>query len=202
MKARAALRAIPPVAWAAFALLVAGLLCLTKRVAAEDVVVPISLQMELMLKVATYDKNLQQRAGDAVRIAVLIKVADADSVRSGAQALKTLSVVGDVAGMPLERTSVSYSDGPALARVIRDSRISIVYVTPGFDEENLDVIARALDGVSVLSAGAHGKYASRGVVLGFDLIGGKPKLLVNLELAKRQHVELSSSVLKLMRVVE
>jgi hypothetical protein len=183
-------------------MLFASVLCLTGRVGAEDVVVPISLQMELMLKVASYDRNLPQRAGGAVRIAVLLKVENADSVRASAQALKALSAASDVDGMPLERTSTSYSDGPALARTIRESRVSVLYVTPGFDEEELAAIARALDGVSVLSAGALAKYTSRGVVLGFDLVGGKPKLLVNLQLAKRQRVELSSSVLKLMRVVE
>ena len=54
----------------------------------------------------------------------------------------------------------------------------------------------------MLSAGALAKYTERGTVLGFDLVGGKPKLLVHLTRAKRQQVELSSAVLKLMRVIE
>jgi hypothetical protein len=178
------------------------LLCFAARVGAEDVVVPISLQVELMLKVASYDKNLKQRARDRVRIAVLLKSEDADSGRSGAQALKALSTADDVAELAVERLSVTYTDGPALARLIRESNVSILYVTPGFNESEIDAMAQALDGVSVLSAGALGKYTTRGVVLGFDLVGGKPKLLVNLAIAKRQRVELSSSVLKLMRVVE
>ena len=124
-------------------MLFASVLCLTGRVGAEDVVVPISLQMELMLKVATYDKNLRQRAGDAVRVAVLLEVDNPDSVRSGAQALKALSAVSELEGLPLERTSTSYSDGPALARTIRESRVSLLYVTPGFGEEELAAIARA-----------------------------------------------------------
>jgi hypothetical protein len=178
------------------------LLCFTTRVAADDVTVPISLQMDLMLKVASYDKNLPQRARGSVRIAVLVKAEDADSGRSAAQALKALSAADDIIGLPVERLSTTYTDAPALARVIGESNVSILYVTPGFSESEIDAMAHALDGVSVLSAGALGKYTSRGVVLGFDLVGGKPKLLVNLELARRQSVELSSSVLKLMRVVE
>jgi hypothetical protein len=54
----------------------------------------------------------------------------------------------------------------------------------------------------VLSLGALARYAEHGTVIAFDLIGGKPKLLVNLVRAKEQRVELSSSVLKLMRVIE
>jgi hypothetical protein len=80
--------------------------------------------------------------------------------------------------------------------------VSILYVTPGFGEGEIEAMARALDGVSVLSAGALAKYTPRGMVLGFDLAGGKPKLIVNLARARRQNVELSSSVLKLVRVIE
>jgi hypothetical protein len=40
------------------------------------------------------------------------------------------------------------------------------------------------------------------VVLGFDLVGGKPKLVVHLRRAREQAVELSSQVLKLAKVIE
>jgi hypothetical protein len=35
-----------------------------------------------------------------------------------------------------------------------------------------------------------------------DLAGGKPKLIVHLPRARQQHVDLSSNVLKLTRVIE
>jgi hypothetical protein len=200
MSKRLAPRSMRPPFWRC--LLTSCLLCFGTRVAAEDVVVPIPLQVDLMLKVASYDKNLAARAGEALRVAVLLDPGDADSVRSGAQALKALSAVEDVAGLPVALLSTPYVDASALARLIRERHVSVLYVTPGFSESAILAMAQALDGVSVLSVGALGKYASRGVVLGFDLVGGKPKLLVNLELAKRQRVELSSAVLKLMRVVE
>jgi hypothetical protein len=188
-----------PRAWLRLALC---LLCLTWPVVADDVVLPIPLQMQLMLKVASYDKNMKQRAGDSLRVAVLFKPSDADSRRSGTQALKELSTADDVLDLPVKLLTASYSDGHELGQMIQTEGVAILYVTPGFSESEIDAMAQALDGISVLSAGALAKYTSRGVVLGFDLVGGKPKLLVNLGLARRQHVELSSSVLKLMRVVE
>lgn len=196
---RARCRRVWPWLWLTVALAV---LCLPGRGVAEDVSVPISLQMELLLKVASYDKNLKERAGDRVRIAVLVRQEDADSGRSAAQALKALSEVEDVAGLPLDRVSTTFTDAAALARFIHEGNVAILYVTPGFTEGEIDAMAHALDGVSVLSAGALAKYTLRGVVLGFDLAGGKPKLIVNLGRAKRQRVELSSSVLKLVRVIE
>jgi hypothetical protein len=174
----------------------------TGRVVADDVTVPISLQVELLLKLASYDRNLKARAGDQVRIAVLIHQEDADSGRSAAQAIKALGDVEDIDGLPVQRLIMTYTNGAALARQVKEGGLAILYVMPGFDGSEMDSIAQELDGISVLSAGALAKYTARGVVLGFDLAGGKPKLLIHLERARRQHVELSSSVLKLMRVVE
>ncbi|HTV25225.1 MAG TPA: YfiR family protein [Polyangiaceae bacterium] len=177
-------------------------ICSSLSVGAEDVAVPISLQMNLLLKVASYDKNLKQRAGDRVRVAVVVRSNDPDSGRSAAQALKALAETEDVEGLPLDRISMTYTDAAGLARFTHEGNVSILYVTPGFSETEIDAMARALDGVSVLSAGALAKYTPLGMVLGFDLAGGKPKLIVNLGRAKRQNVELSSSVLKLVRVIE
>jgi len=178
------------------------LVCYTLRGAADDVTVPIPIQIDLLLKVASYDKNLKQRARERIRVAVITKQDDADSGRSASQALKALSDVEDVSGLPVDPLSVIFTDAPALARLVVEGGVSILYVTPGFGEDEMVAIAHALDGVSVLSAGALAKYTNRGLVLGFDLAGGKPKLLVHLARAKRQRVELSSSVLKLMRVIE
>jgi uncharacterized protein DUF4154 len=175
---------------------------LTGRAAAEEVSVPVSLQMDLLLKVASYDKNLRRRAGDRVLVAVLVNPKDADSGRVAAQALAALAEATDVDGLPVMPLSVEYTDGPALSRLADESRVAVLYVAPGFTPGELDAIAQAFDGHSVLSAGALAKYTERGTVLGFDLVGGKPKLLVHLARAKRQQVELSSAVLKLMRVIE
>ena len=45
-------------------------------------------------------------------------------------------------------------------------------------------------------------YVPGGIVLGFDVVSGRPKLLVHLTQAKRQNVALRAEALKLMRVFE
>jgi len=188
-----------------FALSVGLFACLVglgRPLIADEAPVPISLQVELMLKVAAYDKNLPHRSGERIRLVVLVKSHEADSVRSAAQALNALSATGDIAGVPLESSLLTFTDGAALTKLSNAGNLAILYVTPGFSKAEVESIATSLEGVSVLSVGALARYASQGTVLGFDLAGGKPKLLVHLGQAKKQNVELSSSVLKLMRVVE
>ena len=139
---------------------------------------------------------------DMLGSSVLIDPRDTDSGRVGAQALAALAKADEVIGLPVEAINIEYADAASLARATDASRIAVLYVTPGFDAVELEAISRALEGHSVLSAGAVAKYTERGTVLGFDLVGGKPKLLVHLARARRQQVELSSAVLKLMTVIE
>ena len=45
-------------------------------------------------------------------------------------------------------------------------------------------------------------YVQGGIVLGFDVVSGRPKLLFNLTQARLQNVDLRAAVLKLMTVIE
>lgn len=168
---------------------------------ADEVTVPVPLQIELLAKVAAYDKNLPARAGSKARVVVLSKSKDGDSERVAEQAKKELQKKDTIAGLPAEVTALGYSDAKDLVKHIKAKHIAVVYLAPGFSAGEIATLAKALEGVSVLTAGAAPKQVSGGVVLGFDLVGGKPKLLVHLKQAKKQDVELSSKVLKLVKVV-
>ena len=182
--------------------LLAGLSAFPHLALGEEALVPISLQVELLLKVATYDKNLPRRAAGRLGVLVLVKGDDPDSVRSAAQARLALAKTTEVLGLPLEGSSVTYADAPVLAELLRSTKPAILYVMPGFPEPVLAAIAAACAGISVLSVGSLARHAERGTVLALDLVGGKPKLIVHLPRARQQHVDLSSNVLKLMRVIE
>lgn len=181
--------------------LLAAVLCVTPIAADEDPAVPVSLQAELLVKVAAYDKNLAARAGDRARVLIVAKRDDARASHVAQQAERALQGKS-VGKLPLEVSVVKWSDAAALAKLVKSKRAAILYLTPGFSQAELESVSKSLDGADVLSAGAMAKYVQRGVVLGFDLVSGKPKLLVHLKRARRQNVNLSSKALKLMKVYE
>ena len=114
------------------------------------------------------------------------------SARVAALAEKALGDIEAVGAIPHDCVTMPFSDAPALARAIKGRRIAIVYVTAGFAEADVEASAAALTGVDVLSASAVADRVRLGIVLGFDLVSGKPKLLVHLAQAKRQRVDLSA----------
>ncbi len=175
---------------------------LTERGGAdEEVAVPVPLQMELLLKVASYDKNLGARAPDLVRVLLLAKPNSA-SGNHVAQLASRLLTGKALAGRTLEVSTQPFSDAAGLAQRVKEQRVAIVYLAPGFDPGELQAIAKALNGLSVLSVGALSRFVQSGTVLGFDLISGKPKLLIHQKRARDQGVDFSSQVLKLAKVIE
>ena len=167
----------------------------------QDVLVPVQLQMELLTKVAAYDKNLPGRARQGIRLLILSRPGSAAASRVAQQAARALegkSIVGE----PVVVSRADFVSAPELARRVKDEGIAILYLTPGFEAAELKAIASSLAGLSVLSAGAVASFVRDGVVLSFDLVSGKPKLFVHIRRAREQKVELSSYVLKLVKVVE
>ena len=168
---------------------------------AEDVALPAAKQMELLAKVADYDRNFHQRAGPRARVVLLVKPGEADSLRPATQMQAALSHIEAVAGLPHDDVIEPYKGAASLPELCRNQHVAILIVGPGFRGE-IEAIRTALDGVDVLSVTAVADYVAKGIVLGFDLVGGHPKMLAHLTQAKRQHVAFMSDVLRLMQVYE
>jgi uncharacterized protein DUF4154 len=190
-------------AWARAYGQVSLLVCFTvvSLARAEEPSVPVRLQASLLAKLAGYDRNLPARAGDRVRVAILIKPGNTDSVRVGEEMSHALGAIGQIGDLPHEELSLAYTSAQALPQQCEEEGIAILYVTPGFDGDALK-ISQALQGADVLTVAAVARYVSRGIVVGFDAMGGQPRMLVHLSQARAQHVDFQATVLKLMKVVE
>ena len=167
----------------------------------DEVAVPVALQAELVAKVASYDRNLVSRAGDRVHILIVVN-AKSDASNSFAKHMTSaLGGVDKIGGLPHDETTAAFGGAKALADACRARRIAIVYVAPGLADE-VPGIRSALDGVNVLSVAANAADVPKGIVLGFDLVSGKPKIVVHLGQAKKQEVSFKAELLKLAKVHE
>jgi hypothetical protein len=167
----------------------------------DEVAVPVALQAELVAKVASYDKNLAARAGDKVHVLIVVN-AKSDASNSFAKHMTSaLGGVDKIGGLPHDETTAPFGGAKALADTCRAKRIAIVYLAPGLADE-VPGIRSALDGVNVLSVAADAAEVQKGIVLGFDLVSGKPKIVVHLGQAKKQDVAFKAELLKLAKVQE
>jgi hypothetical protein len=135
-------------------------------------------------------------------VALVLIAARPGSARSNLSAAvmkSELAKVERIGGLPHREVVLHFESPAALAARVRSDRAAIVYLTPGL-EEHTPELRKALTGVDVLSVAAVAAAVPAGIVLGFELVSGKPKILHNLTQAKLQNVNFKADVLKLMKV--
>ncbi len=162
---------------------------------------PPGLQVELFAKVADYDKSLPGRSSGVVRVVVVSRRGVAESTSAATRVLRSLSEMKSISGLPHEDAAIEYEDAASLAALCQSRGVSILYMAPGL----LDVeegVANALAGIPVLSVSATSEGVAKGMVLGFDLVGSKPKLVVSRTAMKRQGVRLSPELMNIATVIE
>jgi hypothetical protein len=165
---------------------------------AADVSVPIGVQSALIGKIAAFDRAFHARSGPKARIVVAFK--SGDSARVGRQMANALDEMPDIAGLPKSVETRDWESPAALAAAVRERPTALVYLSVGLEAE-APAIAEALAGVNVLTVGATGAIAERGASVGFELEEGKPKLYVNLRVAKAQKVDFRAELLRLVKLV-
>jgi hypothetical protein len=174
-------------------------LSFTRMGNAESMSVPPSAQAELLAKLVGFDRNFAARAGNKAVILLLAMPGDAESTRAALEMKAALARVPSVGNLPHEELVVNYTGAAALSELVRAKRAAIVYLGPGF-EKQVPALREALSALDVLSVGAVPGYVPAGIVLGFDLISGRPKLLIHVLQARKQNVAFPASVLSLMKV--
>jgi hypothetical protein len=168
---------------------------------ASSPAVPPRLQATLTAKLAAFDRALDARAEGSVSVIVLSREGNAGSARTASAFTEGLRSISNIAGMPHREVSLVYSTPAALVELIHREKASIVYFSEGFEEIAPD-IAAALDGGDVLTVAAEVEAVKRGIVVGFDLVSGQSKLLVNFPQSKRQGVRFRADLLRIAVIIE
>jgi hypothetical protein len=162
--------------------------------------VPFEVQAELLAKAAKYDRNFAVRAGGVARVLILERAGVPSSEGSARIMAARLAEAGNVGGLPVELVREAFVSVSSAKSRVAALRPCIVWLAPGLDED-VTALAVALRGTSVLTAGAVPEYPPLGVVLGFRLQEGKPRMLVHLGQARAQAVDFHAAFLNLVEVV-
>lgn len=174
---------------------------LARRGSSQSVLVPIRLQAELIAKVVVYDRNFAARAGERTKVLILSKASDNESTLVATEMKSALSAVALIADLPHDEELFTYTDPQSLSELCKARGYAIIYLGPGFTPQ-IEGIREAMSNFDLLTVGGVAEYVPAGIVLGFDLVSGKPKLLVHLTQARKQHVDFRAEALKLMRIYE
>jgi hypothetical protein len=175
-------------------------LAFARSVGAVEPEVPIRLQVSLLDRVIPFDRNFAVRVHGQLSVAVVVDATDNDSARVGEQLLKELAALSTLGNYPAAGARVTFRDTPALIEECQRLRAGVVYVAPGL-REPIAKLSAALQGQRVLTVGSLPEDVKQGLVLGFAVRSGKPRVLVNLSQARQQGVDFRADFLRMAEVV-
>jgi hypothetical protein len=167
---------------------------------ADDLTVPIALQIDLLGRVVRFERSYTGHGEEPALVVVVVKGDETASVRAAALTSAAIGKIGKLGARQANVATQTFSSPAALRIASREA--DVVYLMPGFSRTDLQTIAAAFADSSVLTVGASNGDAENGAVLGFELEGSKPRIIVNLRQARAQRLDFSAQFLRLVRVLQ
>lgn len=182
--------------------LLAALSGLVAPAGASGVEVAEKIQVPILLKVLTYDRALMASPPSQLGIVVVYVEGHAASEENRDALIATLQDYQGktINGIPFRVLPIAFESATQLRRDLEAQGAHVVYVTPGH-EDNLDAIRHATQQVGALSVTGTRGFAARGLSVGVELAGDRPRIHVNLRSLAEEGHELKSSVLRLSEIV-
>ena len=169
------------------------------RARAQDMEIPVTVQMPLFLKVTEFNR----RVADGEPRDLVVVIAFQSGYRQSATVKDAVirALAGTSVGGRMVRAVPVDLDRESLQAAIPEHFAAMLYVTPlrGIAIADIAAVARSSQ-VATFTGVAN--YVSQGVAVGVRRAGDRPKLMVNLHVARDQGADFSAEFLKLVQVVK
>jgi hypothetical protein len=186
-------------------LVVLGLVaCFCRSAVAQEMDVPVDVQVPLLYKILSFDRNLGERAaGDDIVIAIIYQEAYRASVNVRNEVKKAALRIGEtkILGHLVNWVWLELAEVPDLESAFLKYGVDVLYVTP-LRGVGLDRITAATRGKRVTSFTGVPEFVNRGLAVGIALQKERPLIVINLAAARAEGAEFGSQLLNLARVVK
>ena len=169
------------------------------RASAQAMDVPVTTQVSLFLKVMTFDRNLEKRAGQKLVLAVAYQSENRASARARNEVMSALSGVTKVGTIDLQVMDIDL-DKQRLEVELSDHNVTVLYVTP-LRAVDLDDVISAARGAGVRTITGVAGYVEGGLSVGVRLQADRPRLIINVEASKLEGADYKAELLKLAQLI-
>lgn len=179
-----------------------GVLLLLAAARAEQMPLSAEAQIPLLLKVLTYDRNFERKAGKELAIGIVHDPSDRDSAKATDEVGTTLYNFRSrtVKGLPLKYYTIEFTGADDLERFAKEKGISVLYVAPG-NAKDLPALLKVSEELDLTTLTGVPDYVRRGVAVGISLVQDKPQILINLASARAQGSDFDASLLRIATVL-
>jgi YfiR/HmsC-like len=169
---------------------------------AEEMALSAAAQVPLLLKILTYDRNFEKRAGGELAIGIVYDPADRDSAKATTDLGNTLFQSRDktVKQLKIKYYTIEYTNAADLERFVKQKGISVLYIAPG-NARNLANIVQLSQELHLTTTTGVPDYVRRGASVGLALSQDKPQILINLQSTRAEGIQFDASLLRLATIV-
>src|SRR5260370_40408836 len=169
---------------------------------AEDELRPLQ-QATLLLKMLSFDRNLESRTKGGLKVAVVYRENDPESEAVHSEMSRALEDaargMADIQG-PIQVVHLPYTTEGRFESDLVKMRPGAVYVAHSLSSQ-INFIARTTRRLRVLTFTADENDVRRGLSVGLIVRDSRPRILVNLVASKSEGADLSSEMLRLAEVI-
>lgn len=165
--------------------------------AAEDMALSAQKQVELLLTILPYDRNLAAKAGAELAIGIVYDPADRDSRNATTELGSAFFQYRGktVSQLPVRYYTIEYTNNAALESFVKQKGISVLYIAPG-NAKNLANLLQLSQELHLTTATGVPDYVKRGASVGMTLAQDRAKILINLQSMKAEGSEFKSSLIR------
>jgi hypothetical protein len=178
-----------------------GFMTLSLFAAADEMAVPADLQVPLILKVLTYDRNFDERAQNELKIGI-VYTGNAASLKAKNEVMGVLEKFSGktIRKLPIKYVLVEFTSQRDLENAAKTNRMNVFYIAPG-NAQNLDALLKVSQANQIITTTGVPTYVDQGVAVGIGIRQDKPQILINLGGSKREGSEFDASLLRIASVI-
>lgn len=168
----------------------------------DEVPVPPRVQIPILFKILTYDRNFEKKVEEKLVIGILYdsrnfyseKIKDEFSTVLDSLSAKTIKRI------PFTFVDLNYNSQESLEYFIELKGINAFYLAPG-GQKHLKSIIQISQKSKILTTTGITDYIKKGISLGIGLKENKPEIWINLDSAKAEGSDFDANFLKLCKII-
>jgi hypothetical protein len=180
-----------------------ALLLRAQALTAQEVAVPVDVQVPLFVKILSFDRNLSTRAHGEVVLGVLCqgKYRTSSAVASEVQREARRMAGATIGGLPVRVVVIDLDETPDLVATLHRLHVTVLYVSP-LRAVDVRSVTKASRAAQITTLTGVPRYVETGLAIGIDMKGERPEIMVNLAASRAEGADLNAQLLKLARIVQ
>lgn len=185
------------------ALLAVAFALLPRPAHTQGMAIPAEMQMTLIFKILTYDRQFEAKAGTELVIGIVYDPSDPASRAATDEVVSTLYKFSGktVKKLPIKYFTIEYTTPKDLEAFIKAKGINMLYLAPGVTKSLPDVL-KISQARRITTATGVPDYVRKGVSVGIGERQDKPQILINLPSSKSEGSEFDASLLRIATVIQ